>query len=273
MNLPIFRYAQEADFGTLIRIWRLSFGDSREAVADFLRRFFDTDSCLVAECGGAVVSAMYALHGAELGSGNISYLYALGTLPEYRSQGLGAEVARELSRRKYAEGYDFVCTMPATDSLYGWYEKVLGAHCAFTVRERRFRLCEPSENIVIKRLSALDYLQEREKKLAEIAHVSFSEKLLEYQNYICEASGGGLFSLCGGCAAVEKRGKTLYIKELLAPTRAVNALMRELGTTQAIARTPSSFPAAKAWRLRKTAAVLPNAGREIVDAYWGFVFD
>jgi hypothetical protein len=50
----------------------------------------------------------------------------MATYPEHRGHGAASLVARSLVKNAFAGGADIVATLPATESLQGFYEKVLG---------------------------------------------------------------------------------------------------------------------------------------------------
>ena len=87
----ILRYARPEDIGDICRVWQASFGDSGEFVRTFFAETGIFSTTVVAERDGKVISLMCAFDGI----GDMSYLYALCTAPEYRGQGIGGKVLQE----------------------------------------------------------------------------------------------------------------------------------------------------------------------------------
>jgi hypothetical protein len=127
----------------------------------------------------------------------------------------------------------------------------------------------------------VEYNAARERLLRQTPHISFSERLIRWQESISKKTGGGLFALKGGgVAAAEKYGGALCIKELLMPgggqSRAAGALAYALSAARAEYRTPAGFTQSGGGDERDTTAVLPGVKSGVSipkPSYFGFLFD
>ncbi len=120
------RRSLPGDERALKKLWREVFGDTDEFIDAFFGVFYEPGLACVALCDGAVIAAGYCLTGVLARGRKCSYIYAMATYPEYRGQGAAENIGRRLIRDAFAEGADVVATLPATESLVGWYERKLG---------------------------------------------------------------------------------------------------------------------------------------------------
>lgn len=292
MPAPRLRPSRPGDEDALIRIWKLSFGDEDSFINMFFRDFYAPGMATVMECDDQPVSCVFTLKGVQVSLPGMpeldcAYVYSMGTLPEYRDMGFGARVVQECARRAFSDGCDFVCVLPASGSLYRWYEKTLGTRTRFWIRELKIARRELPEAPPSIRAEAVDPCQYgvlREKLLFGMPHARFDGRLLRFQEAICKYYGGGLYRLkCGdaeGCAAAVAGGNALNICELLLPDvpmlQAVSALAALHPADSFIVRSPAFWGGDQGGTIREHVAVVSPPGRPfplIKDAYWGLAFD
>ncbi|MBE0676201.1 MAG: GNAT family N-acetyltransferase [Bacteroidales bacterium] len=122
----MIRQPENNDEPLLRRIWKDVFGDSDEFIDLFFRNRYSPDSALVYHTDGAPVSMLFfpqyimkagdSLH-------KLGYICGAATLPEYRGRGLMAELLNASFGIMAARGDRFTSLIPASDSLYGYYER------------------------------------------------------------------------------------------------------------------------------------------------------
>lgn len=118
------RYAERADFPAIKRLWGEVFGDGPEFVDEFLRTFWREKCCCAAFCGDALVAMGFCLTGPSAGGHSLGYIYSVATDSRHRGRGLATRVVFSLIATAWARlGADVVATLPASDSLYGWYQR------------------------------------------------------------------------------------------------------------------------------------------------------
>lgn len=127
----ILRHPASADVPALKALWKTVFGDSDALIDAFFGTLYSPGGCMLAERGGAAVSAGYCVPGAAAGGLKCSYIYAMATLPEFRGRGAAGGVAMALCKNAFDGGADIVATLPASDGLSDWYCRILGMAPAF----------------------------------------------------------------------------------------------------------------------------------------------
>lgn len=123
--------AKIGDEAALFALWHEVFGDETELIEGFFELLYAPRFCSVARLGDEIVSAGYCIPGAVSGSLHCSYIYAMATKPERRGLGAASLVAHALVHDAFAGGADIVATLPASESLCRWYERVLGMSPSF----------------------------------------------------------------------------------------------------------------------------------------------
>ena len=208
------REIRPEDSGALIALWRRVFEDPETLAADFLRLLPEMGGGVAAIVDGALAGAAYIVTGLSVGDRRAAYLYAVAVQPEYRGLGLGKAVTQAAVQLGRERGADFVCTLPASASLYGWYERLIGTRCALYRREERLPACE---GFPVTVLSAADYNARREARLTGKAHLTLSDAAAEYERCNCRCFGGDFYAVGDGIAAAYREDGQLTVRELLCP--------------------------------------------------------
>lgn len=238
MAAPLLRTPTAADIDGLVTCWRSAFGDSETLCRAILSVDGLLSHAVAGELDGCVCSAMYAFDGLDFGGVRASYLYALGTLPSCRGQGLGGAVLEELCSRCFARGAELVFLCPADASLAGWYQSRFGM----------LPLCEGAEQVwenlafcpaPCRSLTTVEYLSLRRSP------VGVTLQLLEVQSLLLNETGGGFFVIeldgSSALACAEKTGDSVLVRELCcAPEHrpaALQAIAAKFGTHRVTVRT------------------------------------
>ena len=205
------------DIPALSLLWEKTFEDSPALIADFFRLLPDMGTGLAAVQDGKIVGAAYVIMGMELLCGEKKpapggYIYAVAVEESCRGSGLGSALTRAARDEALRRGAAFVCTLPASESLYGWYGELLGVKPALFRRTRRAD-CGALEPVMP--LSVTEYMLWRENILRSQPHLHLSYPALEFQYRLCKAYGGGFFAVGSGICAAYLDGETALIRELL----------------------------------------------------------
>ena len=203
-----------ADRDALIALWHRVFEDPETLAAEFLRLLPEMGGGVAATVDGVLAGAAYIVTGLRVGDRRAAYLYAVAVQPAYRGLGLGKAVTQAAVRLGRERGADFVCTLPASASLYGWYERLIGVRCALYRREESFPACE---GFAVTPLSAADYNARREALLAGKVHLTLSDAAAEYERCNCRCFGGDFYAVGDGIAAAYREDGQLTVRELLCP--------------------------------------------------------
>ncbi len=204
------------DSPQLASLWCNIFGDPPELVKSFLRLLPDMGHCCVAESAGCVLGAAYLVDGFTLLEPDriprrCGYLYAVAVKPDFRDMGIGASVSCGAASLGRLHGAELLCTLPAEASLYRWYDDILSMQYRIT-RTRWYCDCLPDNS---KPLPAAVYMQKREQILHNLPHVAVSPAVLTFQQMLCEAYGGSLFTADGCIFCAYREGTRWLIPELL----------------------------------------------------------
>lgn len=262
-----YDYGQSADYAAIVGLWRTCFGDTEAEIGAFFR--LASPTVFLARKQGRVLSMACAVpmrffddDGAECSA---AYLYAVCTAPEYR----GCSYCRNVlafAEKELKKTTDYTVLVPNGEKMFSFYEQ-FGYQTAFT--HKKYRIAAEG-NAKITKTDAEGYRNLREMQLYG-NHLSYEAPLLQWQGYLSESSGAGLFrietedGIC--CTAAEIYGDTMILKELLPDCpKAAAALARKLRCTAAQVRTEGTehpFGMAKALGEKP----IPQ------NAYLGLAFD
>ena len=134
------RNARASDIPALRHIWTDAFGSIEDSV--FFDRYFDPDMCLAVVRGDEPVAAGYLIPDGNLTVGELrlpcAMIYAVAVLPEYRNNGYGSALTRELISHGTRSGYPAIVLCPSEDSLFEYYSTRTSLRDWFYIYEQRF---------------------------------------------------------------------------------------------------------------------------------------
>ncbi len=250
MSAPLYRPSRPEDLPQLLQVWAAAYDGDTACAECYLNRLYQPGDALVAEVDGRLTSAIYLLDGYRFHYAPermkcCTYLYALGTPPEYRGRGYGGRTIWHAGVEAYNRGAELVCFLPASPSLYRWYTGCIGTSTVFYRRE--FTVTGAAACGSITPLSPADYAARRESLLHGTPHTELPTSVIELQGTYCRMYGGGLISVevegLEGIAAYDREGESLTLRELLFPaedpTPAVRALLAATSAAVARVRTPA----------------------------------
>ena len=201
----------------LISLWSRVFGDPPELAAAFFRLLPELGTCCVAERDGRILGAAYMVTAFTLQHPGFTpvrcgYLYAVAVEEAARGQGLGELVSRGAAALGREAGAEILTTLPAEESLYAWYERIL----RLGRRSTRVRF-QADALPQAERISAETYAAKRVSLLKGRAHMVLSPAALRFEQLLCEQYGGGFFSAGNTLfCAYRDEGQWLF-PELLVP--------------------------------------------------------
>lgn len=193
-------FANETEQEHIIDIWEQCFGDEREYIQMYLDKRFETENMLVIHADGRPVSMASFLPVQMQINGELKparYVYAVGTLPEYRRRGYASEIIKHAAK-KYQEP---LLLQPAGESLEKYYEG-LGFVAAFEaspcwiyegsskwIKEKVTLMSENKiTNWSFQVIKAKEYKSLRDEHFAAEGYVEWSEQALQYamdENAFC----------------------------------------------------------------------------------------
>lgn len=208
--------------------------DDKAFAEDFLNRYFEKDCRFIVK-DGRLVSMLFLLD-ASLQNGEKQtkgkYLYAAATLPEYRGQGLMAELIEE-AKAETAEKGDFLLTKPASGSLFDYYAR-FGFKTAVFCEDKRVTL---RNNVApLKKVSLKEYLEKRSCLLKNIPDINLSDTRYTYSSFT-------LFGSDNTIAAVDLTGDIPAVREFVSSDLfGTDALLSAIEKNEAVFRFSGGKP-------------------------------
>ena len=261
------REIRPEDGAELVRLWRRVFEDPPELAQAFLRLLPGMGGGVCAMHDGQLAGAAYIVTGFTVNDLRAGYLYAVAVQPEFRGLGLGKALTKAAAKLGKDLGADFICTLPARASLYGWYEGLLDLRCTLFRRVERFA-AKPGLSVI--EIDAADYNARREALLPDTPHMTLSPAAADYEGFACRLFGGGLYAVGGAVAAAYQSDEGAYIRELLCPVPAQRrAIAEAVGAAMGCERVTLLSPGTKEDRpfLAAGAGFLPE------NCVWNLAFD
>lgn len=129
----MIRLAEEKDIPGLKSLWRDVFQEEEAYLDAFFEKVFKGDNGLLYETDGRIAAALHMVPYSiiiEEVEHHLLYLYAIGTLPEYRGRGFARAITLEALQIGKDRGYSGAFLVPAEKSLFAWYEG-MGFESAF----------------------------------------------------------------------------------------------------------------------------------------------
>ncbi len=255
----MIRYAAKMDHPRLKDLWQEVFGDPKEAVdAYFALRHRDEN--MLVEAVEDTIAGMLTMLPVTLASCQrdfpARYVYAVATAPAFRNRGISSRLMDRAHLEMQKKGEAAAILVPATPSLFAFYGK-RGYQTAFALDILRLPAASLPPfpgNGLVEPCSPGDY--------ARLRDAAFSGSRLYARwnisdiRYAMETFGeaGGVTKLSDGhgegCAAWERQGESVLIRELalagMDVNTAVSLLNRQLGASEYTLRLmEGGFPGAE----------------------------
>ena len=284
-------FAVKSEKERLAELWKSCFGDDDEYISGFFENRFAPEDTLVVREDGAVRAMLFLLCGSVRAGGesfSAAYIYAACTQEEYRGRGYMASLLDMAARHCTDKGLDFLCLVPAQDSLFGYYEKH-GYRSAFEEKilflSRRQLGFVAAEETETGELTAREMSKVRAAALASDDCFVWDEDALRYALLENRLGGGGDVACfengrCSAYALFYEENEKLIIRECAVRKGAFRLLARALlGACESdvfFFHLPLDFPlSADKFQTRYNAMLLPLNGeaetgmKDMKNAYMG----
>lgn len=185
------RIAEKRDIPALCELWTACFGDTYEYVSYFYRENFDCISVPVYTVAGEPVSMINLIDAFFADRSNeypVKYVYAAGTLPGFRKNGIMRSLLFHAMENAKQNGYGlFLKPVQGLTDYYASLGFETDNHLHFCSFER-----EPSENctVTFSDISAKEYNRLRNAAFSKAPYVKWPDAHVEW----CAAEN----SFCGG---------------------------------------------------------------------------
>lgn len=239
----------------LRRLMKSAFQESEEFLDRFFKVAYSPKRARAAFIGDEVVSALYWFD-CEYAGLRTAYLYAIATDEAHRGRGFGSLLVLDTVKHLSSLGYSSVLLVPASPSLFGFYEK-LGFKKATEMKE--FSAEASERNVSISEISAEAYAKERRKLLPQNAVIEEGAILSLVDGDLKFYTGEDFLLLA------KQNGERLVAAELLGNTEAAPDILFSLGCKTGLFRTVGKG--------RNFAMYLPLLAEAAPPTYFGIALD
>ena len=264
--------ASKDDIGELTDLWQTCFGDDDDYIGAFMRSRFVPERTLIGREDGKICSALYLLDGKVRIAGeafDAAYLYAACTHPDFRSRGYMGELLRSAESLCRDSGLDYICLVPAEDSLFDYYSR-FGYRPAFEEKllkiDRSHLELIADGNAEIEDLTAENMQTVRNAYLCGIDCFVWDIDALQYAidenaNAGCKSVAASSSGRSSAYALFDEEGETAIIRECAARRGCVplltHALLSASKCSEFSFRLPLDFPlSADSFTTRNNAMLL-----------------
>lgn len=225
----ITRKAVLKDRPQIIKLWEAVFGDDQAISERLLNDFAGAENIYVAVDNDKVIGQLLAVP-CEVKGVKGSYLYALGTDPDYRSQGVMSKLMEFAECEAVKDNQSFFVLIPASNSLFEYYESK-GFETIYMKNiklNEELILSKDTVNIEVGQIPIKLFVKLREKLLdAEV--VTFDNKRTSLELEDLWLSGFSSVYCSTGYAIFFAAGSTLIITEIGADCQKIaNELVQKI---------------------------------------------
>lgn len=225
-----FTTAKSSMIFQLKELWKLVFGDADNYINLFFEHRFVPDQTMVALLDGVPVSMLFLLPITVCTNNeeyDAKYIYAVGTHPDYRSQGLSGKLLEATHERLIAEGVALSMLVPAEPSLFDYYG-ARGYKTQFycNVVDYTADVCSSPVELRPVSLSQMQRLRDQCFGKSRL-YARWNSKALSYQQKETELLGGEILSFFfpeEGYAVCYPTEDSVIIKEWAASSVNINIL-------------------------------------------------
>jgi len=220
----------EHDINIFFDLWQ---NDFTCAAADTYGNICLIDESI--EIGAAAETAAmgFLVPVGSLNGRDCGMIYAVAVDSPFRGRGYGAEITKSLIKTA-EEKETAVVLKPAERSLFKYYTEKTSLKPSFRGIQASVWGIEKIAPRPIHSANTAEYNAAREIALADIEHITYNEKTLEW----FLALGGGFYIGDGICAAAEKRPGQVFCQELISEDqiRAIKSVGAALSRSHITAR-------------------------------------
>lgn len=243
------------DISQLKSLWREAFGDEECFIDFFFSTAYSSERCFAALENGNVLGALYVFDTLADGE-KYAYLYAIATKAQRRGEGICTTLMQEAHAELSERGYAGAILVPASESLFAFYERLGYAECA-PIDEHKLQA--KGEACAITEIFAEEYFALRKNFLTD-GSLDFSRESFSFIDGIASFYVGEDFAF-----ALRRGEKSFSAIEFIGNTEKLPQAASALGFTEINARTP--------YGKKPFAMFLPFKKDAKAPSYLGFAFD
>lgn len=142
------------DIDLMKELWQTCFHDDYKYINFFFDNCFKSELALVAYIDSDLAGMLFMLDSVFYIDNKVykgKYLYAVCTSPKYRNKGIMRELEFNAKEKAKVNKLDFICLVPANESLFSMYEK-LGYFSLFNLQHKVLKLENKclNSNVILK---------------------------------------------------------------------------------------------------------------------------
>ena len=225
--------APRVSFSPSIReLWCEAFGNIDNFIDKFERHGYDKDKLRAVTVGGEIVSAHY-IFDCEYDGGRVAYIYGVATHKAHRGKGYCTALLKNTHKHLMAEGYAGAILVPASPSLFDFYELLGYKTCSYVTELSAVATGRAAE---LFQINAEEYMALR-KDFSPRGTVLQDGSMLEYINSDNEFFRGDGFILAARECVFEDGGIGIFATEFLGKTDRAGDILSALGYSRGVFRT------------------------------------
>jgi GNAT superfamily N-acetyltransferase len=226
--------APRVSFSPSLRgVWEEAFGNQDGFLDQFERYGYDPSKMRCVTVDGEIVSLHY-IFDCEYASGRVAYIYGVATKNEHRGKGYSTALLEDTHRYLVGEGYAGALLVPASASLFGFYERLGYKKCA-SVTE--LTVSSSGSPVPIYQINAAEYMTKRRELLPDGAVLQDKGKMLDYIASDNEFFYGDGFILAAREYTTDLGERALFGTELLGSADHCPEILTSLGYSKGTFRT------------------------------------
>ncbi len=167
----MFEFFSEKYREGVISLWNKTFKDSREMIENYLDNMCKNDMVLITEEDRVI--SMASILPVTIRDKKGRYVYAVATDENYRGKGYAKAIMEEIDKIIKERDEHFAVLVPASASLFDFYEKLGYKQTVFAPPETEIK--DGGDKI-----GAEEYFKIRDEILKDFDYVKWSEKDLKY---------------------------------------------------------------------------------------------
>lgn len=210
--MTIYRKAQIEDLAELKQICLLCFEEGRENIDFMFNGYISPEIGYCAQAGSTLVAALYLVPckmTTKQGVVKGHYLYGASTIPEFRKQGIMNRLIAFALQQAQKEGHLFSALLPASEPLYGFYNKMgyKALYRAKSIEQSPESMPDGSFDNMQVINNSFDNIEQLRFNICKdfFGTILWDKKVLSFAAAGARRSAGGL--LCG------KQGYMLYSRD------------------------------------------------------------
>jgi|WetSurMetagenome_2_1015567.scaffolds.fasta_scaffold325293_1 hypothetical protein len=196
----MIREASEQDIPQLKQLFKVCFGDTDAFLDLFFTEYFPNTTCMVAIRDERIASMLFLCPAKMMDEDSLRllyYVYACGTLPEYRQLGIMdqlLQISHAFAKQQDAWG---LLLVPANEHLSTYYGRLGFVPFSYSVKEKMTPVVYDEEMEIVKtcELSLRQVVYIRNRQFKSHYQVRWSQKHIAFTIAMLQQQGGGYFGL------------------------------------------------------------------------------